>query len=158
MPNRFWCFTYASACFMNNCLPNSQCMNLLPHEQLFGRPPSITKLYPLGAEEIVHITVVQQCHKLSERGIVCRLLKPLMWDPACDKMVQSTSVIFPRFQLMGKSNPGKSKGLLGHIVNTDVLGKVATERYFEEENGAIEMLPLTANLAIPEHLGQALSG
>ncbi|MBW0552983.1 hypothetical protein O181_092698 [Austropuccinia psidii MF-1] len=82
----------------------------------------------------------------------------LLWDPACDKMVQSASVIFPCFQLMGKSNPGKSKGSLGHILNTAVLWKVPTERYFEEENGAIEMLPLTVNLAIPEHLGQALSG
>ncbi|MBW0570686.1 hypothetical protein O181_110401 [Austropuccinia psidii MF-1] len=56
------------------------------------------------------------------------------------------------------ATPRKLKGSLGHIVNTAILQQVPTKRYFEEENWAIEVLPLTKNLTIPEHLGLALAG
>ncbi|MBW0464135.1 hypothetical protein O181_003850 [Austropuccinia psidii MF-1] len=87
MPNRFWRFAYASACFLYNHLPNSQCLHYLPHQRLFGQMPSISTLYTFGTEAIIHIPVVQQSHKLSPRRLACCLLKPLisggwlLWDP-----------------------------------------------------------------------------
>ncbi|MBW0464105.1 hypothetical protein O181_003820 [Austropuccinia psidii MF-1] len=121
-------------------------------------------LYPFGAEAIAHIASVQQAHKVAPRGIACRLLKPLMpggwllWEPMGDKIIQSASVIFPRFQSSATYNSGGSKGLLSHIVNRATLGSVPTEQYFWDENVAIDTLPLTKDLIILEHLGQALSG
>ncbi|MBW0478740.1 hypothetical protein O181_018455 [Austropuccinia psidii MF-1] len=103
MPNHFWRFAYASVCFLHNQLPNSQCPKLSPHERLFSHPPSIGTLYPFGAKAIVHVPAVQQPHKLAPRGIACQPLKPLMtggwllWEPKRNKMIQSASVIFPRF-------------------------------------------------------------
>ncbi|MBW0558439.1 hypothetical protein O181_098154 [Austropuccinia psidii MF-1] len=157
MPDHFSRFAYASVCFLHNQLPNSQCPKLSPHERLFGNPPSI------GTKSIVHVPAVQQPHKLAPRGSACRLLKPLMtggwllWEPKSDKMVQSASVIFPRFQSSGDPKTGNSKGSLSHIVNRAALGSVPMVRYFRNKNTAIDTLPLTKDITIPDHLGQALS-
>ncbi|MBW0478108.1 hypothetical protein O181_017823 [Austropuccinia psidii MF-1] len=164
MPDRFWHFAYASACFMHNWLPNSRCPDSSPHERLFGHQPSIGTLYMFGAEAIVHVPPVQQLHKLAPRGIACRLLKPLMsggwllWEPMGDKIVQSASVIFPRFQSRYAPDTAGSKGSLSHIVNRATLGNVPTEEYFRQESEAIDTLPLTKDITVPEHFGQALSG
>ncbi|MBW0575017.1 hypothetical protein O181_114732 [Austropuccinia psidii MF-1] len=82
----------------------------------------------------------------------------LLWEPKSDKMIQSASVIFPQFQSLGGPKTGNSKGSLSNIVHRAALGSVSMERYFHIENTAIEMLPLTKDITIPEHLGQALSG
>ncbi|MBW0529719.1 hypothetical protein O181_069434 [Austropuccinia psidii MF-1] len=137
MPNCFWCFVYALVCFMHNRLPNLQFLKLSPYERLFGRPPTINTLYPFGADAIVHIPAVQQPHKLAPGGIACRLLKPLMMETI---------------------NITNSKGSLSHIVNRTSLGEVPKKRYFNNKNTAISALPLTKDVAIPEHLGQALLG
>ncbi|MBW0547749.1 hypothetical protein O181_087464 [Austropuccinia psidii MF-1] len=164
MPNRFGQFAYALACFMHNCFPNSQCPKFSPHEHLFGHPPSISTLYPFGTDTIVHVPTVQQPHKLAPRGVVCRLLKLLisvgwlLWEPTSDKMIHSTSVIFARFQPLGVSNTDNLKGSLAHIVNGKTLRNVPMEQYFGNKNTAIDTLPLTKDIAIPEYLGQALSG
>ncbi|MBW0536793.1 hypothetical protein O181_076508, partial [Austropuccinia psidii MF-1] len=72
-----WQFTYSSAAFLHNRLPNSWCLNSSPHQELFGTAPSIATLYPFGADAIMHIPAVNQLHKLAPRGIKCKLLKPL---------------------------------------------------------------------------------
>ncbi|MBW0526310.1 hypothetical protein O181_066025 [Austropuccinia psidii MF-1] len=46
--------------------------------------------------------------------------------------------------------------LLKPLITT--LGNVPTKRYFDNKNAAIDALPLTKDVTIPEHLGQALSG
>ncbi|MBW0494048.1 hypothetical protein O181_033763 [Austropuccinia psidii MF-1] len=161
MPDRFWRFAYASASFLHNRLPNSRCLHSSPHQVLFGQPPSISTAYPFGAEAIVHIPSVHQAHKLAPRGLACRLLKPLLsggwllWDPVGDRLIQSASVIFPKFQPTG-SNDGKEASTL-HVVNAAVVGQVPTKRYFKDELAAINTLSMTKDIEIPEHLGQALS-
>ncbi|MBW0524225.1 hypothetical protein O181_063940, partial [Austropuccinia psidii MF-1] len=162
MPDCFWRFAYASACFLHNRLPNSRCKDSSPHQVPFGQPPSISTLYPFGADTVVHIPSVQQSHKLSPRGLACRLLKPLvsggwlLWDPVGDRQIQLASVVFPHFQPSNKASC--VKGSLSHIVNAATLGQVPTERYFKNELAAIDTLSVTKDVAIPENLGQALSG
>ncbi|MBW0517598.1 hypothetical protein O181_057313 [Austropuccinia psidii MF-1] len=142
MPTRFWKFAYASASFMHNRIPNSWCPKSSPHQVLFGPAPSITTLYPHGADTIVHIPAVHQQEKIALRAIECKLLKPLMtggwllWDPRANKMIQSASVIFPKFQSCGLPTMA-GKGSLSHIVSAMTLGKVPTEQYFEDENRAV---------------------
>ncbi|MBW0513893.1 hypothetical protein O181_053608 [Austropuccinia psidii MF-1] len=98
MPDHFWRFAYASACFLHNQLPNSQCPKSSPHEHLFGHPPS------MGTEAIVHVPAVRQPHKLAPRGIACCLLKTLMtggwllWEPKREKMIHSAIPIIGRPQ------------------------------------------------------------
>ncbi|MBW0508782.1 hypothetical protein O181_048497 [Austropuccinia psidii MF-1] len=82
----------------------------------------------------------------------------LLWEPKSDKMIQSASVVFPQFQSAASMVPGVSKGSLSHIVNRATLGDVPTEQYFRNENTAIDTLPLTKDITIPDHLGQALYG
>ncbi|MBW0482470.1 hypothetical protein O181_022185 [Austropuccinia psidii MF-1] len=150
-------------CSIHNRIPNSWCPKSSPHQELFGWAPSITMLYPHGADAIVHIPVVHQWGKLAPRAIDCKLLKPLMmgswllWDQKINKMLQSASVISPHFQ-PSRQAAMPTKGCLTHIMNTMVLGKVPTEQYFEEENHTVSSLPLVKDVKIPSHLGQALSG
>ncbi|MBW0473016.1 hypothetical protein O181_012731 [Austropuccinia psidii MF-1] len=164
MPERFWQFAYSSAAFLHNCLPNSRCLNSLPHQELFGTAPSIATLYPFGADAIVHVLAVNQLHKLTPRGIECKLLKPLMseswllWEPSTNRMAQSARVIFPHFQPTANSSGPISKGSLGHVVNAMSLGEVPTEHLLAVENRAIDSLLLVKDVSIPEHLGRALSG
>ncbi|MBW0521634.1 hypothetical protein O181_061349 [Austropuccinia psidii MF-1] len=164
MPDRFWHFLYDLACSTHNLLPNSQCMQLSPHQLLFGQPPSITMVYPFGMEAIVHIPMVQQHHKSAPRGTACHLLEPLMsggwllWDPTGNQMVRSASVVFPHFQSLRVSATKPQKGLLSHSSNSMMLGQVPMEHYIKQENKAIDSLPLAKNIIIPEHLGKALSG
>ncbi|MBW0510000.1 hypothetical protein O181_049715 [Austropuccinia psidii MF-1] len=121
-------------------------------------------LYPFRADAVIHILMVQQNHKLSPRGVACCLLKPLMlgswllWEPASNRLIQSASVIFLRFQLSGITGAGPEKGSLSHVVTVAILGQVPTECYFKDENMAIDTLPVTKDITIPEHLGQVLSG
>ncbi|MBW0524131.1 hypothetical protein O181_063846 [Austropuccinia psidii MF-1] len=162
MPKRFWQFAYARACFIHNRIPNSRFPNSSPYQELFGQQSSITPLYPFGAEAIVHLPSVQQPHKLAPRAVECRLLKPLMtggwllWDKESNRVIQSVSVIFPQFQPPA-SGTAPSKGSLRHVINTMTLGDVPTEKIFEVENKAIDSLFLAKDVAIPEHLGRALS-
>ncbi|MBW0543377.1 hypothetical protein O181_083092 [Austropuccinia psidii MF-1] len=164
MPDCFWCFAYSSACFLHNRLLNSQFLHSSPHQRLFGQTPSISTLYPFGAEAIFHVPTIQQSHKLSPRGLACCLLKTLMlggwllWDPVGDRQIQSTSVVFPYFLSSNNTPTGCVKGLLSYIVNAATLGQVPKERYFENEIKAIDTLPVTKDITIPENLGQALSG
>ncbi|MBW0488631.1 hypothetical protein O181_028346 [Austropuccinia psidii MF-1] len=81
----------------------------------------------------------------------------LLWDQCTNKLIQSASIIFPKFQPYGKLNT-PAKGSLSHIMNAMTLGKVPTERYFEEENWAIGSLPLLKDIKIQFHLGEALKG
>ncbi|MBW0527808.1 hypothetical protein O181_067523 [Austropuccinia psidii MF-1] len=118
IPDCFWRFAYASACFLHNRLLNSQCLQSSPHQVLFVQAPSISMLYPFGAEAIVNIPTIQQGHKLSPRA-----------------QIQSTSVIFPRFQYSNNTPTGCEKGSLSHIVNAAML-----------------------DITIPKHIGQVLSG
>ncbi|MBW0527839.1 hypothetical protein O181_067554 [Austropuccinia psidii MF-1] len=78
MPSHFWQFAYTSASFIHNHIPNSWCPKSSPHQELFGRAPSMTMLYPHGADAIVHIPAVNQRGKLTPRAIDCKLLKLLM--------------------------------------------------------------------------------
>ncbi|MBW0475833.1 hypothetical protein O181_015548 [Austropuccinia psidii MF-1] len=164
MPERFWKFAYSLVAFLHNRLPNSWCLNSLPHQELFGTAPSIVILYPFGADAIVHVPTVNQPHKLVPRGIECKLLKPLMlggwllWDPSTNKMVQWASIIFPQFQPATDSSRPIFKGSLGHVVNTMSLGEVPTECLFAAENQVIDSLILVKDVNIPEHLGRALLG
>ncbi|MBW0549175.1 hypothetical protein O181_088890 [Austropuccinia psidii MF-1] len=126
----------------------------MPHECLFGWPPSISTLYPFGTDTIVHIPPVQQLNKLAPRGMRFCLLKPLMsggwllWDPKSDRMIQLASIIFRRFQPPATSNTRESKGSLSHIVNRARLGNVPTEKYFNNKNAAIDPLPLTKDVSL----------
>ncbi|MBW0495745.1 hypothetical protein O181_035460 [Austropuccinia psidii MF-1] len=119
-------------------------------------------LYPFGTEAVVHIPDSQKHHELAARGTTCHLLKPLMmgswllWDPESDKMVQSTSIIFPCFQSLGVSAVDHPRGSLSHILNPVALGKVPKEQCFEDENQAIDSLMLTKDIKVPKNLGQAL--
>ncbi|MBW0500491.1 hypothetical protein O181_040206 [Austropuccinia psidii MF-1] len=78
MPTRFWHYTYTSACYIHNRIPNLRCANSLPYQELFGQTPVIATVYPFGAEAIVNLPANQQPHKLVPRGVPCKLLKPLM--------------------------------------------------------------------------------
>ncbi|MBW0499661.1 hypothetical protein O181_039376 [Austropuccinia psidii MF-1] len=69
MPDRFWQFAYALACYLHNCLLNRWCPNSSPHQVLYGRPPLIATLYPFGERAIMHVPAVHQPNKLAERGI-----------------------------------------------------------------------------------------
>ncbi|MBW0547714.1 hypothetical protein O181_087429 [Austropuccinia psidii MF-1] len=82
----------------------------------------------------------------------------LLWDPESNKLVQSASVVFLHFQLSAVKNANRQKGSLSHIINAATLGQVPMERYFKDENTAIDTLPVAKDIAIHEHLGQALSG
>ncbi|MBW0465878.1 hypothetical protein O181_005593 [Austropuccinia psidii MF-1] len=164
MPTRFWHYVYALACYINNCIPNLQCANAFPYQELYGWVPSITTLYPFGVEAIIHLPPNQQEHKLAPRGIPCKLLKPLMmggwllWDWKSNKLIQLESIIFPQFQ-MSKILAGQMrKGTLAHTLNVMVLGEVPTEKYLSTKNKVISSLPLAKDINIPEHLGQALGG
>ncbi|MBW0531853.1 hypothetical protein O181_071568 [Austropuccinia psidii MF-1] len=138
--------------------------------QLFTTPrairasPSITTLYPFGADAIVHVPSANQSHKLASRGIECKLLKTpmtggwLLWEPSTNKMVQSASVVFPQFQSSTVSLDLVAKGSLSHVVNLMALGEVQTERLFNAENQAIDSLFLSRKINIPQHLGKALYG
>ncbi|MBW0464642.1 hypothetical protein O181_004357 [Austropuccinia psidii MF-1] len=123
MPSRFWQFAYASASYIHNRILSSRCPKTSPHQELFGHAPSITTLYPHGADAVVHIPAVHQRGKLELREIDCKLLRPLMsggwllWDQHTNKMVQSTSVIFPLFQASRQADT-PAKGSLLHIMNT----------------------------------------
>ncbi|MBW0490049.1 hypothetical protein O181_029764 [Austropuccinia psidii MF-1] len=79
-------------------------------------------------------------------------------DLGGDRQIQSASVVFPRFQSSNNTPAGCVKGSLSHIFNATTLGQVPTERYFENEIKAIDTLPVTKDIAIPENLGQAFSG
>ncbi|MBW0518018.1 hypothetical protein O181_057733 [Austropuccinia psidii MF-1] len=134
MPDRFWQFAYALACYLHNRLPNRQCPSSSPHQVLYGRSPSIATLYPFGEKDIVHIPAVRQPNKLAERGIECQLLKPLLtsggwllWDPASNWMIHLESA-------------------------------VPTELYFEHKEKAINSMPLAKDISVPEILKQALVG
>ncbi|MBW0537021.1 hypothetical protein O181_076736 [Austropuccinia psidii MF-1] len=132
--------------------------------ELYGQPPSIAAVYPFGSDALVHIPAVHQHHKLDVRAIECKLLKPLLsggwllWELSTNKMVQSASIIFPQFQLANTTRESSSKGSLRHIVNTMLLGEVPTEKYFESENKAINLILMAKDVNIPTHLGKALSG
>ncbi|MBW0478213.1 hypothetical protein O181_017928 [Austropuccinia psidii MF-1] len=164
IPTRFWQFSYASACFIHNRIPNSRCLNSSPYQELHGQPPSILVVYPFGVETLVHIQAVHQRHKLDSREIECKLVKPLLsggwllWEPSTNKMVQSASVIFPQFQPANTAQESSNKGSLRHIVSTVLLGEVPTEKYFESENQAIDLILMAKDVNIPTHLGKALSG
>ncbi|MBW0510184.1 hypothetical protein O181_049899 [Austropuccinia psidii MF-1] len=164
MPTRFWHYVYALSFYMHNCIPNLRCANSSPYQELYGRAPSITTLYPFGAEAIVHLPFNQQEHKLAPRGVPCKLLKPLMtggwllWDCKANKLVKLESIIFPQFQPERVLAGQMKKGTLPHILNAMILGEVQTEKYLADENKAISSLPLTKDINIPEHLGQALGG
>ncbi|MBW0461052.1 hypothetical protein O181_000767 [Austropuccinia psidii MF-1] len=122
IPAPFWQFAYAFACFLHNCIPNSQCVNSSRHQELYGTAPSITTIYPFGEDSIFHKPVVHQPHKIMLRGIKCKLTKPLMsggWlmgEPSTNTMVQSASVVFPHSQLSRVSSGPVAKGLLTHVV------------------------------------------
>ncbi|MBW0473635.1 hypothetical protein O181_013350 [Austropuccinia psidii MF-1] len=60
MPVCFWRFAYCLACFLHNRIPNLQCVNSLPHQELFGTAPSIATLYPFGADAISYISLHQE--------------------------------------------------------------------------------------------------
>ncbi|MBW0497799.1 hypothetical protein O181_037514 [Austropuccinia psidii MF-1] len=140
-----------------------ECVNSLPHQELFGTALSITTLYPFGVDAIVHVPADNQPHKLASRGIECNLLKPLifggwlLWEPSTNKMVQLASVVFPQFQPLTVSSGPVVKGSLSHVVNTMSLGEVPTEGLFDAENQAIDSLILVKDVNIPEHLGETLS-
>ncbi|MBW0494714.1 hypothetical protein O181_034429 [Austropuccinia psidii MF-1] len=119
------------ACYLHNGLPNRWCPDSLPHQVLYGRPPSIAALYLFGERAIMQMPAVQQLSKLAERGIEYRLLKPLLasggwllWDPAGNQMI--------------------------HLV--------PMELYFERKEKAISSLPLAKDISVPENLRQALVG
>ncbi|MBW0492651.1 hypothetical protein O181_032366 [Austropuccinia psidii MF-1] len=58
MPDCFWQFAYASACYLHNRLPNRRCPDSSPHQVLYGCPPSIATLYLFGKRAIVHMPAV----------------------------------------------------------------------------------------------------
>ncbi|MBW0484405.1 hypothetical protein O181_024120 [Austropuccinia psidii MF-1] len=121
-------------------------------------------LYPFGVDAIVHIPDVNQQHKLTSRGIKCKLLKPLMtggwllWETSTNTMVQLENVVFPQFQSSRATARPVAKGFMAHVVNTMSLGKVPTESSFAEENQVIDSHILVKDVSIPKHMGQALSG
>ncbi|MBW0566944.1 hypothetical protein O181_106659 [Austropuccinia psidii MF-1] len=82
----------------------------------------------------------------------------LLWDCKAGKLAQSESIIFPKFQPKRVLAGQMKKGTLPHILNAMILGEVSTEKYLADENKAISSLPLTKDINIPEHLGQALGG
>ncbi|MBW0488632.1 hypothetical protein O181_028347 [Austropuccinia psidii MF-1] len=45
MPMHFWQFSYASASFIHNQIPNSRCLKSLPHQELFRQAPSWRQRY-----------------------------------------------------------------------------------------------------------------
>ncbi|MBW0505801.1 hypothetical protein O181_045516 [Austropuccinia psidii MF-1] len=163
MPTRFWHYTYTSACYIHNCIPNTCCANSSPYLELLGRAPAIATVYPFGAEAIVHLPANQQPHKLVPRGLLCKLLKPfmmggwLLWDSHSNKLIQLASVIFPQFQQEKFLAGQVVKGAFPHILNAMALREVPTEKYLADENKAISSLPLAKDIAILDHLGQALA-
>ncbi|MBW0472693.1 hypothetical protein O181_012408 [Austropuccinia psidii MF-1] len=147
MPTHFWHYVYASACYIHNRLPNLQCANSSPYQELFGWVLEITTLYPFGVEAIVHLPPTHQAHKLAPRGV--------QWT---NKLIQSESMVFTQLQpervLAGRAK----KGTLPHIPYVMSLGEVLTKKYMADKNKAISLLPLAKDITIPEHLGQALGG
>ncbi|MBW0504804.1 hypothetical protein O181_044519 [Austropuccinia psidii MF-1] len=155
MPSRFWKFAYALACYLHNWCPNS-----LPHQVLYGRPPSIATLYPFGERAIIHVPAVQQSHKLDVRGIECQILKPLLasggwllWDPENNQMIHSASAVFPHFQ-----TAQSTQGLPAAHTQCDDTWQGPTEVFFAREERAIDSLLLAKDISIPENLKQALAG
>ncbi|MBW0461665.1 hypothetical protein O181_001380 [Austropuccinia psidii MF-1] len=82
----------------------------------------------------------------------------LLWYLEAEKLIQSASVVFPQFQLEKVLAGQLKKGSLPHILNPMTLGEVPTEKYLADKNKEISFLPLAKDIAIPEHLGQALGG
>ncbi|MBW0550571.1 hypothetical protein O181_090286 [Austropuccinia psidii MF-1] len=153
MLDRFWQFAYALAFYLHNRLPNRRCPDSSPHQVLYGRPPSISTLYPFGERAIVHVPSVQPAHKLAARGVEHRLLKPLLasggwllYDPAGNQMIHLVSVIFPCFQMARLEKGSLAKGSLGHVLNMMILSQVPTELYFEREEKAISSVPLAKDI------------
>ncbi|MBW0526937.1 hypothetical protein O181_066652 [Austropuccinia psidii MF-1] len=59
IPDQFWQFAYALACYLHNRLPNRRCPDSSPHQVLYSRPPSIVMLYPFRERAIMHVPDVQ---------------------------------------------------------------------------------------------------
>ncbi|MBW0493022.1 hypothetical protein O181_032737 [Austropuccinia psidii MF-1] len=150
MPKRFWRISCINICLTLDDYT-------ICHTSNFLASLLQSQLYPFGMEAIVHIPAVQKHHKLAPRGVACFLLKPLMsgglslWDLESNRLTQSVRIVFPRFQSLGTSDAS-------HIISAETLGQVPTECYFKDESREIDSLPVTKDLDIPEHLGQALSG
>ncbi|MBW0488810.1 hypothetical protein O181_028525 [Austropuccinia psidii MF-1] len=140
IPTRFWHYMCASACYIHNCIPNSQSSDSSPYQKLFGRAPAITTLYPFGAEAIVHLPATHQVHKLAPRGIRCKLLKPLMmggwllWDSETNRLIQLASVIFTQFQPERVFAGQVKKGTLPHILNVMSLREMKQRDVWEVIN------------------------
>ncbi|MBW0485569.1 hypothetical protein O181_025284 [Austropuccinia psidii MF-1] len=165
MPPHFWQYAYENACFIHNRLPNSCCPESSPYKELYRRCPSVATIYPFSTEAIVHIPLPQQSHKLHPWGITCRILQAivgyggwLLWDAPNNHLVQSVSIIFLVFQRTEIPTMVEHKGSLQHVLSSMTLGEVPTKSIFAEEKTEINSLPLAKDIAIPQHLGQALRG
>ncbi|MBW0520737.1 hypothetical protein O181_060452 [Austropuccinia psidii MF-1] len=133
MPDRFWRFAYASACFL--------------HNRLFLAPPAIIWRATLN------------CYALPFwSGCNC----PCPRSAAMSQAISEGGVLPPaqtiNVRQLAVMGPGKQQASSIRKRCAATLGQVPTERYFNNENTVMDTLPVAKDITIPEHLGQVLSG
>ncbi|MBW0568452.1 hypothetical protein O181_108167 [Austropuccinia psidii MF-1] len=109
-------------------------------------------LHPFSAHSLVHNPYPQPSSKIHSHTIEFHLWSFLpgsegwlLWDLSSNRKIQSTSVIFPKFNTslhLIKASPRIP------ILNAS-LGKLSTEKIHEQQQKEAETLPWTAEIAIP---------
>jgi hypothetical protein len=136
LPKFYWSFAYLTAAYIHNQISNSR-VDSSPLKRLFGIKPSPNKLYPFGAQAIVHIPKDVLSHlgnKLDKPARECILLGYpkagsgwLFYSPSLKHMIHSTSAVFPEYQHLqiqeaceGPELPGTIKPIEGYKVDAVV--------------------------------------
>ncbi|MBW0470853.1 hypothetical protein O181_010568, partial [Austropuccinia psidii MF-1] len=162
LPSPFWSSAYSCATHIHNRLPNRRTAPLSPMERLCNIRQDPARMYPFGAEAIVHIPHEKR-GKLDQRGIPCRLLTfPtssngwIFYDSISKRIFQASSTVFPAYQALPRPLASK-KGEIRYIVNNLHLGKVTTSDIAKEQEKTINQLPITCDIEIPKTLKHALN-
>jgi hypothetical protein len=186
LPKIYWSFTYKTAAYVHNRIPNS-CVDTFPLEMLFKIKPFPNKLYPFGTRAIVHVHKELQ-DKLDGRATKCIVLGYptagsgwLFYSPKLQHIVHSTSAVFPKYQELkvaeARENPSPlvAKGEapldqtpeeLAEISELDkivcqirlVLGGEPTSKISKAELKAIANLPKDPEHKLPKTIKSALTG
>lgn len=160
----FWGYAYCTAGYIYNRILNSKVKTCLL-QKLYGIEPNPNSLYLFGAEVIVQILAKRRT-KLDERAEHGRLIGYpdagggwLVYSLREQRIIHSTSVIFPEFQHLPVKKNTK-KGSLDFILNqiTLKLGEEETEIFAQNKQRIIAELNIVEDRRLPSNIKKALVG